>query len=1017
MSDGEVQRHEQQHNEEMEENHPPGHEKERMRTSSEQKDEEAGFSAKTETKKVHVNGQSHVYSATRDTLFQNDIPNITRTHALSLEWVFGMNPALPVVSLQDHNQLVILYTGAHVGIIYNHSSNSQHILQGHFSPISCVCVSEDRRWIATGDKGPKTMVMIWDSYSGIPVHTFFNCHPEDGVAAMTFSRDTKLLATIGAGEIQDVCIWDWTNETEKPLFSIEINPEYGFQKYFLFNPNDNNQLLSSSENHVLWYSTAEGSLKYYGLKVRQHSEKATSRFNAAADTYASPGSDQSSYMTGVSANQSVFHWRKPQVLTATRVGTIVEWDVDREFTVGQNFSLPRTSRILNVQSAPITVFTVTDSCFVTGDTQGHIHFYDENFISLRQYTQFNLDAIVSISFSKECTEGYLEDCTPEAKPVIIRNFIVSTVSSTVFHVNARTDIPQILFRKDCAPVHALACHPKQPFVVIGNVSGVLNVWNYNNKCIMCSRIFDSQMEKQIQCVTYDPQGLHLAVGFGSGAVHVLNSSTLESHPEECFHYTKDSIQHITFSSDSKYLATADAGKAVTVFRLQTNAESSPRWEYLGRYRSHCKPIQDLLFGVYLDSTQPRLLSLGMDRRLVEYDLENSSVNQLLILSSERIEQSAVPMCMTWYPPLSAEQFLLVTSDQYKMKLFNSTTKMCRKTLRGPTFGFPVKKVAVVPMSEENETNSYYMVYMTNDKIGLQILPLDGNPFKSHAVICHPTGVSSLACSFDGRLVFTAGGSDCTVLSWEISLNALEAAASLGGKDLMPFYILIEGGREGRFYKEMEEFFYYCQICHQGIGTKEKRQVSDKIPLTEVPSLMRALGYFPSEQEIEDMQNEVKFSQYAETGKYVTDINLEEFIKLYINHRPAFGISSHDLVQAFHILGDSSSTRQPVLKRHKLLELLQLQGEPMTEDEVAQCFSTLLCLTEEEEEREGSEHSISESEGKDSDFSLEGAIPDEVSLTTFTSHILGFPSFGDQTSESPPPESNHSADVILEEETC
>ena len=65
---------------------------------------------------------------------------------------------------------------------------------------------------------------------------------------------------------------------------------------------------------------------------------------------------------------------------------------------------------------------------------------------------------------------------------------------------------------------------------------------------------------------------------------------------------------------------------------------------------------------------------------------------------------------------------------------------------------------------------------------------------------------------------------------------------------------------------------------QGVDTMDTRQVSTMVPLSEIPFVMRAMGHYPSEQEVEDMINEVKFSNYVDTGEYVTEIDLGTFIK-------------------------------------------------------------------------------------------------------------------------------------------
>ncbi|TRZ04184.1 hypothetical protein DNTS_007802 [Danionella cerebrum] len=695
---------------------------------------------------LRENSDSQVYRAT--SLPDISKENRIKTHPLVLEWAYGINQLLPVFSLQDEEQLVILYTCAQVAVMYDHTSNSQRLLQGHSSPITCLCASEDRRWIVTADMGKESLVIIWDAYTGIPVQTLFDCHPEGGVAALALSKDSKYLVTVGA----------------------------------------------ETDSGKLQYSNPEITDKTFNLVLG-------------------------------SLSQSVFHSDGVQAFTATSAGNIVLWD--KTDCISSQPIVRKAMKLIYLQSEAITVLTRIDDYIVTGDVKGCIKFYDGNLKLVSFYKEFSKDPIRSISFSKEIpSNGSMEDPTDytlEAKPFVMRNCVLSTTRATAVHVNAQTHVIRTLLKEHEETVEAVACHPKQPLLAIGSHSGTIKIWDHEQKEPICSRTFQSH--KQIQCLSYDPQGFYLAVGFASGALQIVDASTLENDEKDFFQYSQDSITHVTFSQDSQYLAAADTGKAVTLLYLCKEG-TQEIWKLLGRHHSHYKPIQDLLFGVDLDTNQSRLLSLGMDRRLAS-------------------------------------------------------------------------------------------------GVGIQILPLDGNPYKSFAVICHSTGVSALACSYDGKYAFTVGEKESAVFSWELNLSSLEASAALGGSDMLPFYELL-GGRDGQLFKEMEEYFYYCQLQNQDINSMETRLVSTHIPLANVPLLMRALGFYPSEQELEDMQNEVKFSLYAETSNYVTDINLEDFIKLYVNHRPVFGISKQELHSAFEVLGKQKEGKYSI-DREELLDLLQARG--------------------------------------------------------------------------------------------
>ena len=198
-----------------------------------------------------------------------------------------------------------------------------------------------------------------------------------------------------------------------------------------------------------------------------------------------------------------------------------------------------------------------------------------------------------------------------------------------------------------------------------------------------------------------------------------------------------------------------------------------------------------------------------------------------------------------------------------MKIWNISTRGSRKTCLGPTYGGEIVNLRKLDIEGNPDK---FLAYSTKEKvIGLIKLPLDGNPNKTMGLIAHPEKVVDLCVTNDGKYLFTCGGDDLSINMWQIDITPIEQAILMGGENIEPFVNLIEGGREGQTYQDMKDFFYYAMIRSKDENTTKTRKLDGTVPLEELPNLMRAMGYYPTEMEIQNMKDEVKFSYFTETG--------------------------------------------------------------------------------------------------------------------------------------------------------
>ena len=117
---------------------------------------------------------------------------------------------------------------------------------------------------------------------------------------------------------------------------------------------------------------------------------------------------------------------------------------------------------------------------------------------------------------------------------------------------------------------------------------------------------------------------------------------------------------------------------------------------------------------------------------------------------------------------------------------------------------------------------------------------------------------------------------------------------------------------------MKDFFYYSMIRSKDENTTKTRKLNGTVPLDELPNLMRAMGYYPTQQEVDNMKDEVKFSNFAETGEHVNAVDLNTFIRLFVNHRPVYGIGKNNIEEAFSALISDENKERGLLSRGNII---------------------------------------------------------------------------------------------------
>lgn len=627
---------------------------------------------------------------------------------LQIDWVYGYNSKHTIQNVHYSGKGDIVYPAGCFAILQNVSKNEQRHFTTHNDMIGAMTLystEEGETVIATGDRGFRPTILVWDGETGAVLAQMSGFHRR-GIRRLDFSPDHTLLVSLGLDPYHSLAVYKW--RTSEKIWSSRTTSYPVYDVRFL----TNDLFVSVGFQHIyFWKAHQKQFFKRYRGQTTNISTNPTAPLASEGSSFAL----EKNYLC-VGNIQDV-------VYAGSESGYLSVWE-------GRNC----IRQIKAHTGAIMTTNKISDTGMMTACNSGKILLWNKEFEIL---STFNINAlgciqstIISINYHSLASKVLIGLETSEI-------YEIDATDGRNLHAGA------LVVGHFEPQITGVTCHPYQAnsFVTVGR-----------DKTL---RIFDAQDKRQSKmvslqevanCVEYHPNGITLVLGMGDasaentpaaprlpntnkdGSYLLVNSEDLTVLHEA--RDTKMLITCLAMSADQTKFALGCADNNIYLYVMKNSQANC-----YSICRGHSSPILQLDFAV----GQPYLMSNSTTGELFFWDLGTGQVQHPKQMKNVKWETNR---CIYSFATQS-----FWTPDKDEVETSFVYTQACKSHS---------EDIIYIADNKGGLTVSNFPCFLQEAPVYLK--------YQTHGL----QGISRCAISCQDEMLFTVGAHDGCIVQWKVS---------------------------------------------------------------------------------------------------------------------------------------------------------------------------------------------------------------------------------------------------------